>query len=218
MFARCQHLLRPRCHSSLHFVKLAAKRAPHDSSIMDLSADFSSFQEAVKAALITSTRTAGQIASEDLSFHRSSSSAFSTSLDAQNIRLLQLTNRLLKAASSDAHSDVKAPQLDDIDSIEDNWRSVVDVVDDLLEKADRSIDEVTGVIKRASPKRDVGEGKSRGASLTKSRYFSSLTKKPQQYFESEVDNFETGPWRPLLKSKPHATVPLEEVPEDTELG
>lgn len=34
--------------------------------------------------------------------------------------------------------------------------------------------------------------------------------KPQNAFERKVDNFDTGAFKPLLSSKPHATVPLEE--------
>lgn len=190
---------------------------------MDLTADFSTFQKAVTDALLASTRTAGQIASEDLSFHRSSSSTFSASLDAQNVRLLHLTNRLLKAAASGSSSDIRAPQLEDEDSVEDNWRGVVDVVDDLLERADRCLDEYTGVIKRLSPRRDVGEGRgekgpdARGLGPV-SRFASKIMKKPQEEFETKVDNFEKGVWRPLLKDKPHAIAPMEKGPQSEEAG
>lgn len=34
--------------------------------------------------------------------------------------------------------------------------------------------------------------------------------KPQLQFDRKTDNFDTTPWRPLLTSKPHALVPLEE--------
>lgn len=34
--------------------------------------------------------------------------------------------------------------------------------------------------------------------------------KPQNGFERKVDNYDTGPWRPLLTTKPHATVPLKQ--------
>lgn len=34
--------------------------------------------------------------------------------------------------------------------------------------------------------------------------------KPQNAFERKVDNFDAGPWKPLLTTKPHATVPLEQ--------
>lgn len=32
--------------------------------------------------------------------------------------------------------------------------------------------------------------------------------KPQELFEHKPDNYDKGPWKPLLSSKPHATVPL----------
>lgn len=34
--------------------------------------------------------------------------------------------------------------------------------------------------------------------------------KPQNAFERKADNFHTGPWKPLLTTKPHAIVPLEQ--------
>lgn len=33
--------------------------------------------------------------------------------------------------------------------------------------------------------------------------------KPQNAFERKIDNFDSGPWKPLMTSKPHALVPLE---------
>lgn len=34
--------------------------------------------------------------------------------------------------------------------------------------------------------------------------------KPQNAFDRKVNNFDTGPWKPLLTTKPHATVPLDQ--------
>lgn len=34
--------------------------------------------------------------------------------------------------------------------------------------------------------------------------------KPQELFEKKVDNFDKGPWKPILTRKPHAKRPLEE--------
>jgi exosome complex exonuclease RRP6 len=34
--------------------------------------------------------------------------------------------------------------------------------------------------------------------------------KPQLAFEAKPDNHDTSPWKPLLTSKPHAILPLEE--------
>ncbi len=111
--------------------------------------DFKSLQEQIQAALIATTRTTGQISSEDLGFHRSFNPDVGTALDEQSERLLGLANALLKSAVS--LSELRAPALQDADDVENNWRVVVDVVDSLLEKSDTCLDEYTGVIKRKDP-------------------------------------------------------------------
>lgn len=116
---------------------------------MDQTQDFKSLQDQVQSALIATTRTAGQIASEDLSFHRSFNKEVGTALDEQSQRLLSLASALLKSAASIA--ELRAPVLEDADDVENNWRNVVDVVDSLLEKSDTCLDEYTGVIKRKDP-------------------------------------------------------------------
>jgi exosome complex exonuclease RRP6 len=113
---------------------------------MDQSQDFKSLQEQVQAALIATTRSAGQISSEDLGFQRSFNPEVGDILDEQNGRLLALSTSLLKSAAS--ISELRAPVLEDVDDVENNWRSVVDVIDSLLEKTDTCLDEYTGMIKR----------------------------------------------------------------------
>lgn len=175
----------------------------------DIAADFKAYQDRVTASLVSVTRSAAGVASHDLSFHRSLSDQVSRSLDAQNAHLLRLTSKLLKTATKD--SNIKPPALQDKDSVDDNWRAVIDVVDDLLEKADANLDEFTGVIKRMSPSTP-----STPEPAPKPRYtsanFSTVygIPKPQLQFRRKVDNYETGYWKPLLTSKPHAIVPLEE--------
>src|SRR5205814_1896657 len=97
---------------------------------MDIATDFKAFQEKVQTSLVNVTKAAGQLSAEDLSFHRSSSGKLSKSLDAQNARLLQLTNKLLKAATKDTQ--IAPPKLRNQEEVEDTWRSTVDVIDDLL--------------------------------------------------------------------------------------
>jgi len=113
---------------------------------MEQSPDFKSLQEQVQASLIATTRTAGQISSEDLAFQRSLNRQVGTVLDEQSNRLLDLSSQLLKSATS--ISDLRAPALEELDDVENNWRSVVDVIDSLLEKTDTCLDEYTGLIKR----------------------------------------------------------------------
>ncbi|KAL2415452.1 Exosome complex exonuclease RRP6 [Exophiala dermatitidis] len=176
---------------------------------MDLTSDFATFRDSVQTSVVNVTRTATQVSNQDLSFHRSSSEKLSRALERQNAHLLRLTSNLLKAVAKDTN--LKPPGLKDQDDIDDNWRRIVDVVDDLLEKADSALDEYSGVIKRQSPGQDPEPPVKRLKTGKGPQSWSSeVTEKPQQFFERQVDNAETKPWKPLLKQKPHATVPLEE--------
>ena len=109
---------------------------------------FSDLQDRITSALVETTRTVGQVVQEDIAFHRSLNPSVSHSLDRQNTRLFQLANRLVQRAGVGSGAD--APQLQDSDDLETKWSAVVDVVDSLLERADISLDEHTGLIKRAT--------------------------------------------------------------------
>ncbi|KAG9786943.1 hypothetical protein KCU95_g8147, partial [Aureobasidium melanogenum] len=128
--------------------------------------------------------------------------------DTQNARLLGLAERLLGNAAS--NTELVRPKLPDTDAVDAQWSSVVDVIDSLLEKADISLDEYTGAVKRLSPAREQAQ------TPTKSQKFSRISQalrtqdipKPQQNFNDIPTNAETGPFKPLLQSKPHAIVPF----------
>ncbi|KAL2826979.1 ribonuclease H-like domain-containing protein [Aspergillus cavernicola] len=180
---------------------------------MDSAAEFTPFQQRLTSSLVQATRTVGQVPVGDLSFHRSSNAEVSESLDEQSGRLLSLTSSILKAAT--AGTDVSAPVLSDQDSIEDNWRGIVDVIDALLERADACLDEFTGVIKKLSPSLQDKDGENKTARKahgfpTIYDYGPSKISKPQLEFERKVDNTDTSPFKPLLKTKPHAIESLEQ--------
>ncbi|KAL4979331.1 ribonuclease H-like domain-containing protein [Aspergillus desertorum] len=184
---------------------------------MDPSAGFAPFQERVQTSLMDVTRTVGALPVNDLNFHRTSSAKVSEELDEQSGRLLSLTSSLLKAAT--AGTDISAPALSDEDSIEDNWRGIVDVIDALLEKADACLDEFTGVIKKLVPSQDK-DAETRGTAAANARkaqnfptiydYGPSKIPKPQLLFEHHVDPRDSSPFKPLLKTKPHAIESLEQ--------
>ncbi|KAJ5255744.1 hypothetical protein N7505_010895 [Penicillium chrysogenum] len=172
------------------------------------SAEFAPFQDKLTSALVQVTRTVGQLSSEDLNFHRTSSAEFSESLDEQSARIIALTSAVIKAAT--AGTDVTGPTLSDEDSVEDNWRGVVDVIDSLLEKADACLDEFTGVIKKLSPSQEEQAPIKKAPNFpTIYDYGPSKIPKPQLLFHRKPDNTDMGPFKPLLESKPHAIVPLE---------
>lgn len=172
------------------------------------STEFKSFQDKLRASLVATSTAVNTISNEDLTFHRTISTDITESVDEQSKRLLSLTSTLLKAAT--AGTELQTPPLADENSIESNWRGVVDVIDSLLEKADACLDEFTGVIKKLSPSQEeqAPVRKKTPNFPTVFDYGPSKIPKPQLLFEHKPDNSETL-FRPLLKSKPHATVSLE---------
>jgi exosome complex exonuclease RRP6 len=176
---------------------------------MNSSIAFKSLQERVSASLVDTTRTAGHIAAEDLSFHRSLSASIALKLDRQNGRLLDIAGKLTKAAV--LNSEVNAPQLNSVDAVEENWQGVVDVIDSLLEKADACLDEYTGVVKRLSPAPPEQIPTSTVRSTRPTRSFRDQDiPKPQLLFARVPRNDESTPFKPLLRSKPHAILPLDQ--------
>ncbi|KAI0506407.1 ribonuclease H-like domain-containing protein [Xylaria bambusicola] len=175
---------------------------------MDSSQDFKSLQESIQNALVSTTRLANQIAAEDLSFQRTSNPAVAEELDDTSSRLLALTTSLLQSATKG--TDVTGPNLDDADDVDVHWSRIVDVLDNLLEKADTSLDEYTGAIKRKAP-----AAEHHTAPAKKSRYAldQSIRRanvlKPQNTFELKPNNLDTSPWKPILTKKPHATLALD---------
>jgi exosome complex exonuclease RRP6 len=93
----------------------------------------------------------------------------------------------------------------------------------LLEKADMSLDEFTGIVKRLSPpgeqvclyrRPDKYTSNHSKAAAAKARTHPGDKKninfpKPQLTFEHVPNNHETQGFRPLLTSKPHAMIPLD---------
>ena len=174
---------------------------------MAANSTFKPLKDEVNSALIDLTRTAGKIAAEDLAFHRSSNPAITTLLDKQNRRLLHIVRDLTRAST--LGTEVQAPTLSDIDSLEDKWHGLVDVFDSLLEKADACLDEYTGVIKKRDAPQGSTDTTTRKAPPPRSYRSQTLTK-PQLAFEKAPQNHEIAPFKPLLRSKPHAIQPLQE--------
>ncbi|KAJ4290910.1 exosome nuclease subunit [Kalmusia sp. IMI 367209] len=173
--------------------------------------DFKAIQDSITKALITTTRSATRINGADVPFQRSLNPAAGLALDSQNARLFQLARRLLENAA--AGSDAVGPDISNVEALDDDdkWRGFVDVIDSLLEKADTNLDEYSGVVKRLSPSADQVV-----ATTVKSRSNVAVAPanrnlvKPQLSFEHVPKNDETGGFRPLITSKPHAKIPMDQ--------
>lgn len=177
---------------------------------MDPSQDFKTLQDAVQASLISTTRTVNRIANEDLTFQRTANPQTGDRLEDLSTRLLGVSSELINAAAK-ANGQRNVESLEDTEDVDIQWAGIVDVIDGLLEKADTALDEYTGRVKR---KIDIPEPPPSKKLRTNDRFELNWRRaniiKPQNAFEKKVDNFATGPWKPLLTNKPHAIVPLEE--------
>ncbi|KAM0561754.1 hypothetical protein ACHAPJ_002923 [Fusarium lateritium] len=184
---------------------------------MEPSQDFKSLQENIQKALISTVKTVNRISAEDLSFQRTVNPNVGQQLDDRTSRILELSTRLLQSAGKACG--VKAPKLEDVEDIEMNWRSVVDVVDSSLEKADTALDEYTGLVKRKEPPVPDSTTKSRKPKSTNKVIRNANISKPQLQFERKPNNFAPAPWKPILTSKPNAKISLEDslnvVPNET---
>ena len=178
---------------------------------MTSESGFRELTDGITTALVDTTRTAGQISNEDLAFHRSTNPSIVPLLERQSARLLSLAKDLTRVATSE--SGIPTPKISSADSVDDNWRGIVDIFDNLLEKADACLDEYTGVIKRLSPsqeeqiQRAANAPYKRGPSRT---YRTQNIAKPQMRFSDVPDNYDSTPFKPLLKSKPHALISFEQ--------
>ncbi|KAK4154383.1 ribonuclease H-like domain-containing protein [Chaetomidium leptoderma] len=178
---------------------------------MDSSKELKPLRDAVQAALVTITRSVNTLANEDLQFQRTVHPSVATRLDQNTDRLLKLAGGVLKSAAK--FTAQREPSLDDVDDVEIQWDGIVDVIDSLLEKSDTCLDEYTGLIKRKdAPTADAGRELKRPKPTTERLDWSMKRAnilKPQNAFEKKTDNFESGPWKPPMTTKPHAQIPLE---------
>ena len=178
---------------------------------MALDASFKTLKNHISQALIDTTRTANHISNEDLAFQRSSNPSFGPLLEQQNIRLLGLARRLTRCAASG--SGVADPHIIDANSVEDNWKEIVDVVDNLLEKADACLDEYSGVIRTSTAAQEELTNKTATTAAKQKPGKAHRTQniaKPQLSFDNIPTNDETTPFKPLLRTKPNAIVALAE--------
>ncbi|KAL9602978.1 MAG: hypothetical protein Q9219_001503 [cf. Caloplaca sp. 3 TL-2023] len=176
---------------------------------MNSERGFKELKDEVSSALVSTTRIVGQIANEDLAFQRSINPGIDRLIDEQSQRLLSLVRNLNRTAT--AGTETVPPPLNNVESVEDGWRGIVDIVDNLLEKADACLDEFTGVVKKLTPNSQ-GDAAATDAKrpLAKHEYRFQNLPKPQRLFRTAPKNDETTPFKPLLQRKPNAILPLEE--------
>ncbi|KAF1984051.1 hypothetical protein K402DRAFT_395984 [Aulographum hederae CBS 113979] len=171
--------------------------------------DFAGFQKSLSQSLVLLTRATTEIAAEDVAFHRSLDPSAARRLDEQSTRLLSLAQRLL--ANATVGTGTPAPQFDESNDVDSNWRGVVDVLDNVLEAADTSLDEYTGAVRRGNKSEQQGQSQATPLPPGKKGWMNAGNiQKPQIFFPDKPPNHAMTPFKPLLTHKPHAVVSLED--------
>ena len=163
---------------------------------------FGKLQKDITAALVQTTKSAGVLANEDLNFLRTSDPELTKALDKQRTRFLTTIRRLVRSAIKD--TELIAPSLSKAEDLEDGWSGIVEVVDNLLEKADRCLDEYSGAVGKSTVPEPTESSTPRARQISRAE---NITK-PQSLFANPPQNNVTSPFKPLLRSKPNAVILL----------
>lgn len=191
---------------------------------------FDEFIEETTGKLVAATRAANFVSTSDYGLQTASSKEYNAGLKKVSSKLLNVANRLLAYAASGHPSGSakrqKKIRFEDADQAADRFGPVVDVIDDLLERADTAIDVALGrrppigslpsipepsSTSAASPRDIHQDSRSRGkaARLDPKLYNAAHLMRPQLKFEDGVDNSNDNPTRIKITEKPNAVVPLD---------
>ncbi|KAG7895448.1 hypothetical protein KL936_000156 [Ogataea polymorpha] len=164
--------------------------------------------ESLAPSLINLIRLSSAVSAKDISFYNSIDPTVKSESTALNQHLVDLLNELLPNAFSitnDQDGQLHA------DKEEANWKVVGSVLDTLFESAEIALEQGTKKEQTNQTKDEFTYLDETDTSGTRKSTPQSLKiQKPQLLFKTPVDNFETSPFKPLIKTKPNALIPLQE--------
>ncbi|GAA95376.1 uncharacterized protein L969DRAFT_92370 [Mixia osmundae IAM 14324] len=176
----------------------------------DPGQDWEAYQSSISQVIKPATVAARQL--KDVAYCRTVSDRFASDAHSASRHVLELTNKLLGLVRSSLHEE-SSDELQDIDDVTDRFeRSVVHVVDHLLEAADAQLDLLSG---RHKPKPLQTTSQTTDQRLPASLMNAKDLEKPQIHFSRPVNNARGQLFRPLLTSKPHALVAYDPATYDT---
>lgn len=174
--------------------------------------NFDEKSKPVFGSLVSTIRTASQLAAQDISFYKTLDRDLSQSVEKCSDRLLQLINRMVQTTIDNGE---ELEEFNDLDELQENWKDVGGVLDGLFEKTDIALDEFKRQGSSAhkievNAKEESSDLKSLGKRNERVVMHSKDLDKPQEKFKRKVNNSANVPFKPLLTSKPYALESLEE--------
>ena len=161
------------------------------------------------ASVVGVVRGSAALAAKDIEFYKSLDKDVAESMSGVTSDIVSMINSVL--SSIDEHCE---PLENDKESFSNSWNDISNVIDNLFEKSDRSLDILN---KRLHVEQNGGVNNVGGPNMQYLDQFggnqeggNTKIEKPQLNFKTPVDNSETHPFRPLLKEKPNALKSLDE--------
>lgn len=151
--------------------------------------------------VVGTVRASSALAGQDIDFLINLDKDVSSSVRELSNEILELINSLV--LSVDEHSE---PLEAGKEQLESSWKDFTNIIDNLHEKSDRSIDIINNKnsVQTGTGLKYLDDFSSNDATNSK-----RITK-PQLKFTDPIDNNESHPFKPLLNDKPNALKPLEE--------
>lgn len=182
---------------------------------------FDSILEEYAPILKNLIRFSSAVNSKDISFYKSIDSSIKESTELINSNLIDSMNDILRSSLTVSNGSLDDEVLFKHDSIVENNQILSNILDTLLEKVEINIDnhykaKKSGKFnyKQGNNNDDHDDGytyldknDSNVGGMPKSN---PNMEKPQDKFLTKVDNFESTPFKPLLKVKPNSIQSLEE--------
>lgn len=160
-------------------------------------------RKALFAGVVGVVRGSSALAAQDIEFYKSLDKSVADAATGLTDDIVSMINSVL--ASVDEHCE---PLEDDKESFTNSWNDISNVLDNLFEKSDRSLDILSKRVNSAGDASNNMQFLDKFGGMDDSQR--TKTEKPQLKFATPVDNSESHPFIPLLKEKPHAMKPLEE--------
>ncbi|SCU91142.1 LAFA_0F02080g1_1 [Lachancea sp. 'fantastica'] len=169
-------------------------------------------KDSVLTEVIGTIRACAALSAQDVEFYKSLDRTISDSLSETSATLLKSINDVLLSVDENNETiDAGSEGLDNA------WRDLGEVMDLLFEKSESSLNKLKK--KSGSSQNESIQYLDDSTTIGESSH--KRISKPQLNFSRPVDNTETHPFKPLLKTKPNALKPLEEslnlVPEEDDI-
>lgn len=163
------------------------------------------FEIAVKRS-VQSVKCATALARQDVNFSKTLSQDVSRHLDDSSIRTLNLAEDLLRLEPRNNALTTTSKGI----STKNEWKSYSELLDNVFEIVEQMFEGLNKGHATQKNSQNLTYLDNQSFETTSGAIFHSRITKPQEQFKTKVDNSETRPFKPLLRSKPHSLVSYNE--------